>query len=214
MPTTRPHTRADGLRDRLLAIYLNDHLAGAAGGVTHIRRMTRAYASTPLAPRLRELAEEIAEERAVLRGVMERLGIPVRRYKLLAGWLAEAGSRFKPNGLLTRRSPLTALLDLELMRSAVMGKRGTWQTLRVLPLDTGLGPREIEELLARTSRQLEVLDELSEQVRARVFGAVHRGLRGSANPEFRSAEAPDREEAPDRKEAPDRTEQGTEPGNE
>ncbi|HEY5356166.1 MAG TPA: hypothetical protein VIJ82_00465 [Streptosporangiaceae bacterium] len=53
---------------------------------------------------------------------MHLLGIPVRTYKVYAGWLAEKAGRLKFNGRLRARSPLSNLVELELLRLGVEGK--------------------------------------------------------------------------------------------
>ncbi|MEU2631719.1 hypothetical protein ABZ641_32635, partial [Kitasatospora sp. NPDC007106] len=54
-------TDRDG--ERLLAIYLNDHLAGSYGGTALARRIARTHPAGPDAPDLRTMAREIAEDR-------------------------------------------------------------------------------------------------------------------------------------------------------
>jgi hypothetical protein len=69
----------------LLGIYLNDHLAGATGGVELARRMAGSHDDGR--GTLQHLAAEVAQDRAALLGVMGVLGIPVRGYKVWAGWI-------------------------------------------------------------------------------------------------------------------------------
>ena len=63
---------------------------------------------------------------------MATLGIPVRTYKVYAGWIGEKAGRLKFNGRLFTRSPLSRLEELELLRLGVEGKAAGWRTLRVL----------------------------------------------------------------------------------
>jgi hypothetical protein len=48
---------------QLLGIYLNDHLAGAMGGIELARRALRNNRGTPLAADLERLVREIDEDR-------------------------------------------------------------------------------------------------------------------------------------------------------
>ncbi|RKN45895.1 hypothetical protein [Streptomyces hoynatensis] len=145
----------------LLGVYLNDHLAGATGGLRLARRMTGPRASAEPGPELREIAAEIAEDRAALLGIMRRLDVPVRRYKAYAGGAAELAGRLKPNGRLLRRSPLAGLVELEALRLGVTGKAEAWSVLRELAAsDARLDSRLLDELLARALRQGETLDRL------------------------------------------------------
>ena len=114
----------------MLGIYLNDHLAGATGGVELARRIAGSRRSQPAAATLRRLAAEIAEDRAALLDMMSALGIPVRSYKVRAAWIGEKAARLKLNGYLLARSPLSGLEELEMLRLGVAGKAAGWRTLR------------------------------------------------------------------------------------
>jgi len=56
--------------------------------------------------------------------------VPARRYKVLGGWAAEKVARFKPNGRLLQRSPLSSVVDLESLLLGIEGKRACWRVLR------------------------------------------------------------------------------------
>ena len=47
---------------------------------------------------------------------MAALGLPVRRYKSYAAWVAEKTARLKLNGSLWSRSPLSGVVELEILR--------------------------------------------------------------------------------------------------
>ena len=53
---------------------------------------------------------------------MAALGLPVRRYKSYAAWVAEKTARLKLNGSLWSRSPLSGVAELEILRLDVEGK--------------------------------------------------------------------------------------------
>ncbi|MHA5053690.1 hypothetical protein [Streptomyces sp. SD15] len=147
----------------LLGIYLNDHLAGATLGVDRVRSLAGAEAERDpaLADAVRPIADEIAEDRADLLRIMRSLDVPVRRYKIVAGRLAERAGRLKANGRLVRRSPLAPMLELELLRLGVEGKAAGWRTLRRLAdADNRLDPVHLDSLLVRADRQLETLEQL------------------------------------------------------
>lgn len=153
-----------------LAIYLNDHLAGATAGVQRARHLARATSGTRLGQAMGPLAADIAQDRESLLGLMRRLGVPVRRYKVCAGWLAEKAAHLKFNGSLVRRSPLSTFLELELMRTAVEGKTAGWQTLHRLSaahhlLDESL----LDELLERAAHQQQVLEHWRERQTTAAF---------------------------------------------
>ena len=145
----------------LLGIYLNDHLAGATAGAERARHLAHTLRGSAQAAAVEAVATEIAEDRATLLALMKRLGVPVRRYKVCAGWTSEKAGRLKSNGRLVRRSPLSTLLELELLRIGVEGKAAGWQALRRLT-DVGepLDPALLDDLLARARRQQDALEEL------------------------------------------------------
>ncbi|MGW2256092.1 hypothetical protein ACWCXH_39030 [Kitasatospora sp. NPDC001660] len=142
-----------------LDIYLNDHMAGATAGVQRARHLARATSGSALGGAMGPLAADIAQDRESLRDIMRALGLPVRRYKVCGGWLAEKAGHLKLNGRLVRRSPLSTYLELELMRTAVEGKTAGWQTLRQLSAAHPLLDAEVlDELLQRAAHQQQVLE--------------------------------------------------------
>ncbi|MFJ4523594.1 hypothetical protein ACIP4Y_22000 [Streptomyces sp. NPDC088810] len=157
--TPRPHPTG-GTDMKLLAIYLNDHLAGATAGTQRVGHLARASRGTALGRALDGVAAEIAEDRATLLEIMRDLDVPVRHYKVWAGWAAEKAARLKGNGRLVRRSPLSTVLELEALRLAVEGKAAGWTTLRRLaPSDERLDPALLDTLLDRAERQQDTVEE-------------------------------------------------------
>ena len=64
---------------------------------------------------------------------------------------------------------MTPVLELELMRSAVVGKLGVWQTLTALAPDLGLPPSLFEVLADQARRQAETFDRLHGEVVPQAF---------------------------------------------
>ncbi len=155
----------------LLGIYCNDHLAAATGGIELVSRMLGVHRGTAYEPRLEELLDELREERTALRSSMAALGLPVRQYKQVASWVGEKLSRAKPNGHVLSRSPLSDLVELEFIATAVLAKRAGFETLRALAevdgrLDAGL----LERLIAQADKQHGWLADARREVATRVFG--------------------------------------------
>ena len=164
--TTR--TRRSG--HDLLGIYLNDHLAGATGGLELARRVAASHRG-PGAGAAQRLAAEVAQDRAALEDIMDALGIPVRAYKVCAAWIGEKAARLKLNGYLLARSPLSDLEELEMLRLGVEGKAAGWRTLRVLAeTDERLDPGRLDELIARARGQADLLEELRVRAAGQVIG--------------------------------------------
>jgi hypothetical protein len=114
----------------LLAIYLNDHLAGATAGLELVRRARGSNEATPLGDYLERLATEIAEDRESLIEVMKRLDVRRDPIKVVAGWSGEKVGRLKLNGQLTGYSPLSRVIELEGLHLGITGKLELWRTLQ------------------------------------------------------------------------------------
>jgi hypothetical protein len=144
----------------LLAIYLNDHLAGAVGGLELARRAQRSNAGAPLGDFLAGLVVEIEEDREALELIMDRLGVGEDRAKLAAGWAAEKAGRLKLNGRLTSYSPLSRLVEIEGLIVGVSGKRAGWLALLELaPGEPRLDAEQLAGLVSRAEAQLRELRE-------------------------------------------------------
>ena len=162
------HRVPAALERDILGLYLSDHLTGATAGAERCERMAGAHAGTELGAPLAELAVEIREEREFLRDLVESLELRARPYRQAAAWVAERAGRLKTNDR-PEGSPMTPLLEIELMRSAVAGKLGGWQTLTELAPDLGLPPELFAALAERAREQMATLERLHGQVAPDAF---------------------------------------------
>lgn len=146
--------------DSLLAIYLNDHLGAATGGVELARRALRSNPDGELGRYLAGFTAEIEQDREQLRQIMERLGVRGDRVKLAVGWLGEKAGRLKLNGRLTSYSPLSRVLELEGLIAGVNAKLALWQLLRELAAsEPRLDAAQLDRLIGRAERQVAGLRE-------------------------------------------------------
>jgi hypothetical protein len=158
-------------RDKLLGIYLNDHLAGAVGGAELAQRLATADRHRQTGRVLEQLASEIVEDRIALLDIMATLRLPIRRYKTWAAWTVEKIARLKLNGHLLTRSPLSRVIELEVLRLGVEGKAACWRTLRALARwDRRLDTAQLDELIHRARRQIDQLEQLRVQATVEAFG--------------------------------------------
>ena len=118
------------MADKLLRIYLQDHLAGSTGGVELARRASGGAEGTTYGDPLAKLADEIEADRRALESIMEELGFGADRAKNLAFWAVEKAGRLKLNGRLTSPSPLSRLVELEGLLTGINGKLSLWRALR------------------------------------------------------------------------------------
>jgi len=151
---------------QLLRIYLNDHLAGSTGGVNLARRLAAQHRGTPAGPALERVAVDIAEDREALLAIMKELDIPVSRYKSVLTWIGERLGRLKLNGRLLRRSPLSSVLELEMMMLGANGKAAGWRALRTAQV---VDVDRLDELLERADQQSSTLEVLRVRAAAEVF---------------------------------------------
>lgn len=153
----------------LLELYLSDHLTGATAGVNRIERMAEDYVDTPVFAELSTVADEIRSDRELLRNIIEDLGLARKPYRQAVAWVGERVGRLKLNGRVLERSPMTMLLETELMRSAVSGKLGGWETLREHAAGLNLDPQVFEDLIASSHRQLEMMEKVHAYARERAL---------------------------------------------
>ncbi len=124
---------ADDARRRL-QIYISDHQAGAAAGRALARRCAANNAGTVLGADMQALAVELDRDASVLRAVADALAIRESRLKSTIARLGERLGRLKPNGQLLGYSPLSRLLELELLITGIRTKRSLWRALRAARL--------------------------------------------------------------------------------
>lgn len=153
----------------LLDLYLSDHLTGSTAGANRLERMARDYVDTPRFAELSRLAAEVRAERTFLRNLIDDLGVRRRRHRQAAAWVGERVARLKTDGRVVKRSPMTLLLETELMRSAVHGKIGGWQTLQANAELLGMDPKIFADLFAASERQISTLDEIHRYARTRAL---------------------------------------------
>jgi hypothetical protein len=145
-----------------LKIYLEDHYAGATAGLELARRAAGANrGTTPYGDVLDGIAREIDEDRETLRAVMAALGVGPDRFKVAGAWAGEKAGRLKLNGHLTSYSPQSRVVELEGLVVGVTGKRCLWAALRhIEPLEPRLDAEQLDRLIERADRQINVLEEL------------------------------------------------------
>jgi hypothetical protein len=145
-------------RDKLLSIYLNDHLAGATFGVELAKRSRASNEGTPLGDFLDRLLREIETDRETLERLMRELGIRPDRVKTYGAWAAEKLGRLKLNGQLRGYSPLSRLVELEGLYLGITGKHEMWIILQ-RTLANEVPGFEFGELRRRAERQAAEVEE-------------------------------------------------------
>jgi hypothetical protein len=144
---------------RLLAIYLNDHLAGATGGVELARRARSSNLGTEWGGALEGICAEVEADRTTLEEVMERLEVKRDTAKIAGAWAAEKLGRLKLNGRLRGYSPLSRLLELEMLHIGITGKLELWQALQ-RTLGAKLSEVDFPALIERAESQRQAVEGL------------------------------------------------------
>jgi hypothetical protein len=156
----------------LLAIYLNDHLAGATAGRELARRAAGSNRGSSRGLFLERLAAEIEEDRQSLLAIMRALDVGVDRLKVAGGWWAEKVGRLKLNGRLLGYSPLSRVVELEVLALGVSGKLALWRALENLrPHEPELARFDLPTLIERAERHLDELEIQRLQAVADAFGS-------------------------------------------
>ena len=156
------------MEKRLLATYLNDHLAGATAGRDLARRAVKTNRGTDQEPVLARLAEEIDRDRDSLLALMNELGVRRSYPKVAVAWLIEKGSRLKPNGRPFGGSPLTPMMELESLTIGVTGKRSLWEVMDAA--DVKSRTQDFADLRNRADEQKAELDRQRLRIAPEAFG--------------------------------------------
>jgi len=117
-----------------------------------------------------ELTQQVTQDRQSLLALMHHLGVPVRHYKVAAGWALEKAGWLKTNGHLLHRSPLSDLVELEALVLGVQGKAAGFRALRSIATDDPrLDVSELDRLIDRAERQAQKLEDLCLHAAARAL---------------------------------------------
>ena len=144
--------------DRLLGIYLQDHLAGSVAALELVERAAGSNESNELGAFLRSLHGEIRADQETLLDIMRVLGVERSRVKNGLAWAAEKAGRLKLNGRLLRYSPLSRVHELEALEAGIVGKRSLWTNLEALQ-DTRLAAVDLPRLIERAEAQRAGVEE-------------------------------------------------------
>lgn len=160
----------------LLKIYLNDHLAGAMGGIELTRRALSENKDNAVGEFLRTFLEELQDDRATLRGVLLALELPSDGKKQLLAWVGEKLGRFKTNGTLVSYSPLSRVVELEALCLGTEGRLSMWRTLRDLSRkEPRLARFDFARHVTRAEHHRRALERLRQEASNEAFGDKDEG---------------------------------------
>jgi hypothetical protein len=142
-------------RQALIA-YLRDHLSGSDLALRVVQRLGSTHQGIEDGRLFRQLAQELEEDRSVVRSLLTRLGASGRSMKRVAGYASGAVLSVTAGG---GPGDLSLLRTLEALSIGVQGKRCLWRTLQHLrPVPSIVHGMDFVELEARAVRQWEAIE--------------------------------------------------------
>jgi hypothetical protein len=118
------------MADDHLAIYLNDHLAGAVVAVELLQHLERLYAGQPVQRFAADLRADIEVDRRELQKLMSSLGVAESRARQATAWLAEKMTMIKLRLDDWAGGDFRLFEALEALSLGIEGKRALWTALR------------------------------------------------------------------------------------
>ena len=147
------------MNDEHLRTYLADHYAGSLAAVELIEHYISIREDSPRSAFMKELLEEVEEDRATLLDILRRVGGKKSLLKDAAAWLLEKLSRLKVAEM-TRHRTLSEFEKLEQLVLGVTGKLKLWVVLRSISASDGrFTDIDFGRLERRAQKQIDRLEE-------------------------------------------------------
>jgi hypothetical protein len=142
-----------------LAVYLNDHLAGAAAGIQLAEKLRDNNAGTELGEVMVAIHRDITRDREALEELMRHLDLERHPVKEAAGWMLEKVSRLRLNPALTGNADLTRMLEAEVLSLGIEGKLSMWLALKeAAASEPRLAAADYDRLIERARGQRRTLE--------------------------------------------------------
>ena len=147
------------VNEKLLGIYLNDHLAGSVVGGRLAQRIVQQNEGNDYGHGIAGIAREIEQDKATLQQLMDRLGVEQQRARMAMAWVTEKAMRLKPNGSLFGYSPLSRVMELETLTMGITGKLELWRSMEAVE-NGGITGFDFARLAQRAEAQRDVVEDL------------------------------------------------------
>ena len=145
--------------DEALAVYLNDHLAGAAAGLELAGKLRDNNQGTELGKLMVGVHHDIGQDREALEELMRHLDLERHPVKEAAGSMLEKLSRLRLNPALTGSAELTRMLEVEALSLGIEGKLSLWLALKeAAAADPRLAAADYDRLIERARGQRRALE--------------------------------------------------------
>jgi len=112
-----------------LAVYLQDHYAGAVAAIEMLEHLIKTHAGKPLERFFRKLCADIRSDRRQLRKIMTVLGFQESTVRDTGAWMAEKLARTKLGFSNGKTVGLRLVESLEILQLGITGKRLLWRAM-------------------------------------------------------------------------------------
>jgi hypothetical protein len=143
-----------------LALYLNDHLAGAVAAIDLLATLETLLPDPAERQAIKALHDEVAEDRDELEALMTALGVARSLTRRAGGWVAAKLAELKLVVDDPRASGLRVFEMLEGVALGIDGKRALWAALAAAATTPALKRADYSRLLARADRQRAAVEPL------------------------------------------------------
>jgi hypothetical protein len=142
-----------------LAVYLQDHYAGAVAAIEMLEHLIKTHAGKPLERFFRKPCADIRSDRRQLRNVMTVLGFQESTVRDTGAWMAEKLARTKLGFSNGKTVGLRLVESLEILQLGISGKRALWRVLSAVSKNSRLLQHtDFTVLERRALEQLERVD--------------------------------------------------------
>lgn len=159
------------LESKLLQIYVADHRAASAAVTERLAQMT-AYTHLSFVGEIELLHRQFITEHEWLDAMAHRHGLTGGTLKRSAARFGEILGRLKLNGRLRSTSPLSPLIEVEMLIAAIAIKISFFQTLAAVP-DLAGDSDDALEFLDQAHQQFEIVTKWHRALRREAFIARH-----------------------------------------
>ena len=142
-----------------LAIYLNDHLAGAVTALELLEYLEKVKGGRILSYSLAALRADIGEDRKVLEALMKQSGVSIGVVRRAVAWLAEKAAEIKLRADDPDRGAFLLLEALDALSVGIEGKRLLWKALAAAGLPNPPGS-DYAVLERRAEEQRGVVEDM------------------------------------------------------
>jgi hypothetical protein len=153
-----------------LAVYLNDHLAGAAAALELLDNLLAKFPNSNVSELAREIRQEIDADREELVSIMNRLHIDQSKTRKASAWLAEKAAEAKLYLDDSSAGTLRLFEMIEAISLGIEGKRALWMALaRIVNQVPELADIDFNRLIQRAQDQRARLEPFRRQAAVDAF---------------------------------------------